>query len=937
MYESFYGGKQGRSYQIVERYDSVYDMVTAFQGGTNYTDVAFDEYVLIDTILNNNQKHNIENGLLYRRGYNSNEAFYDFGTANTTTLDRERTISVTIPVGEFGEKYTAIWNDDGTLNINLVVDNETEYRTVLAPEFYDFEYTFINPTQEGSDTGDDTGDDTGEDTGEDTEPSVNPEIEYSVAITKLTFNQARWSVSWNSYITNPGGGAIYIGQIVGSAGETPSIRLISWEEFEQATNNNLEQYQNNFIVHSPPGHISLSGDETSEELVELAEQGYDENGNRDIVRYGYCTFRDAQGNIEGIYLALDIPYTIFNFEAHGISAYPEQSFDENTNEFINDYTDSKTGIHYHYNIATNLWEYDNLISENADSTEHNFYKHYDINIPKGVHGRDISNFKILTLNKDSQEYQDPYIYDDQNNIIGYNESFIDISDDGANFNENFRNQFLTYQTTDYNRIEAGETSAVQSIAPYKIITDIDTTQRQTASVTGNYAHSYPNQLIINYTYGEPTIVDYSLIERIWIQIDNSVNQYGVEVNTSHADTNNPTYTGIHLLRKSHLYVLYSNEMRPRDLGLINFAERIWVQTEPDSSVNDVTGQPLIENHIYIQMSADTNPTDLGLIKKLEDIWIQAENDDIHPVDQEIDNNGHFVKEDYIYAKLTNETYPHELGFVRKIVGIEKDLTDQNYYVHYNYDVNGQITDDVKELLPINEIDQIDFVGDLFLIHFKNFKIPETFQQAYVREDGEVWLNLGTVVKGNHVWTNFNTYEDLILDYPNGLDNAGDISVIDRAGWLVTVGHEADVLINIETHNSISETIAFLTYDAIQDTNIVTLPENSTAILTYDNETQIYTITFTEPITPDSSEEEEEEETPEGTIPAPIQCKIESAVGYKLYGFDYRENRWYAIQDMTAGAVNPEYSILVAPATQYGMPDHIDANQLNPNGIWLIEV
>jgi len=34
---SFYGGKQGRTYHIVERYNSVHDMVSAFQQGGAYT------------------------------------------------------------------------------------------------------------------------------------------------------------------------------------------------------------------------------------------------------------------------------------------------------------------------------------------------------------------------------------------------------------------------------------------------------------------------------------------------------------------------------------------------------------------------------------------------------------------------------------------------------------------------------------------------------------------------------------------------------------------------------------------------------------------------------------------------------------------------------------------------------------------------------------
>lgn len=62
---SFYGGKQGITYNIVARYDSVADMVSAFSQGGTYTTVNYGEYVIIDT----NSKNDPQNGLLYRRGF----------------------------------------------------------------------------------------------------------------------------------------------------------------------------------------------------------------------------------------------------------------------------------------------------------------------------------------------------------------------------------------------------------------------------------------------------------------------------------------------------------------------------------------------------------------------------------------------------------------------------------------------------------------------------------------------------------------------------------------------------------------------------------------------------------------------------------------------------------------------------------------------------
>ena len=62
---SFYGGKEGRSFVIAKTFPSISEMATAFAQGYNYSDVKFDEYVLINT----EYRDNPENGRIYRRGY----------------------------------------------------------------------------------------------------------------------------------------------------------------------------------------------------------------------------------------------------------------------------------------------------------------------------------------------------------------------------------------------------------------------------------------------------------------------------------------------------------------------------------------------------------------------------------------------------------------------------------------------------------------------------------------------------------------------------------------------------------------------------------------------------------------------------------------------------------------------------------------------------
>lgn len=62
--DSFYGGKQGVDFVLRGSFTSVEEMITAFKGGSNYTDIWYGEYCIIDTPNKNDE----DNGKVYRRG-----------------------------------------------------------------------------------------------------------------------------------------------------------------------------------------------------------------------------------------------------------------------------------------------------------------------------------------------------------------------------------------------------------------------------------------------------------------------------------------------------------------------------------------------------------------------------------------------------------------------------------------------------------------------------------------------------------------------------------------------------------------------------------------------------------------------------------------------------------------------------------------------------
>lgn len=63
---SFYGGRPGSAFVIARTFPNVQAMVSSFSQGANYSDVHYDEYVLINTQDRNDE----DNGKIYRRGYN---------------------------------------------------------------------------------------------------------------------------------------------------------------------------------------------------------------------------------------------------------------------------------------------------------------------------------------------------------------------------------------------------------------------------------------------------------------------------------------------------------------------------------------------------------------------------------------------------------------------------------------------------------------------------------------------------------------------------------------------------------------------------------------------------------------------------------------------------------------------------------------------------
>ena len=114
---SFYGGRPGNAFVIVTTFRSVSDMIDAFSQGPNYTDVHYDEYVMINTV----NRDNPDNGKIYRRGYNFNEIKDGVATGGAQFIG-------TI-VGPSGSAPTLYMTDISTVNDKQAQDGYELIRT----------------------------------------------------------------------------------------------------------------------------------------------------------------------------------------------------------------------------------------------------------------------------------------------------------------------------------------------------------------------------------------------------------------------------------------------------------------------------------------------------------------------------------------------------------------------------------------------------------------------------------------------------------------------------------------------------------------------------------------------------------------------------------------------------------------------------------------
>lgn len=471
---SFYGGKQGRTYHIVQRYDCVCmaNFVQAFSSANTNTE---KEYVEINS--NIDSIENLKKGsLIY---FEQNDSYY----------------ILTKDVIKEGNIYYIIQEQNQEQNQERIpititnIDWLNEYGILIQGMVQCFakggSYSKVNYGQYV------IIDTIGEEGGRSNPQngllfrrgfnynqvlnSNEPQLSSYKISGVQQYDYEAFQSAWFQWVQNVGGGAEYIGQIVGPKGQPGTVEPVSWKS-----------YKNMSTVSPGPNGQIINIKEISDIQGSLGKEEI--NGQtiyHDTIQVATYMVKDIYGNITESLIAFDIPITVFSFSAIEGSAY----LPKNTE------------------LITRL----NPIPSQGQEQEqvyHNFSYDYKITVPRGKKGDSLESFSIETNNNGS------------------------ISPSIRN-----GNQLLVYKVRSYENSEEGKvipTFPLEGEAwkkycfPFKVIKDITSKERER-----DYYNKFKKENQSNVFSKQPVVGDiYQIsssnnLQAICIKNNNTTGQYSL--------------------------------------------------------------------------------------------------------------------------------------------------------------------------------------------------------------------------------------------------------------------------------------------------------------------------------------------------------------------------------------------------------------------------
>ena len=173
----------------------------------------------------------------------------------------------------------------------------------------------------------------------------------------------------------PAGGAIYVGTIVGPAGRSPHLKILSYDD--------IQEIQEGFQNQKSQGNLSLVKED-------LLPGKYEENNevkyNDDILWY-CASVRNQNQDDSTAYIGFKIPYPVTEFITESVSAYDSNGQVVDTSK-----------------------------AERVDDSSHPFYEKWKFSIPKGIKGNSLRNIYVTTF----KDLPNEKVFISQNNYYLYN-------------------------------------------------------------------------------------------------------------------------------------------------------------------------------------------------------------------------------------------------------------------------------------------------------------------------------------------------------------------------------------------------------------------------------------------------------------------------------------------------------------------------------------
>lgn len=267
-------------------------------------------------------------------------------------------------------------------------------------------------------------------------------------------------------------GAILIGKISGPAGRAPNVKLVPMSSVTTAANNHAGSVPHSVLLPVNSGQITMVPGK-----IPMSENEYNDN-----IKYESVTVRTDMQDDSTVYAGFEVPYPVIDFVASSTSAYVDPTITPDSDN---------------YSSETGLWN-------------HPFYNKWNLTVPKGVKGDTLGNLQIITWENRPSGINS--LYDPSTgNIIN-----ISTTDKFTS-----QEEILIYKVTNYNSSDSGS-SKHYFLGKYRDVTNVNLDNNGTLSFSFSAGEAttfdnairwitsvelnYNQQLIVNYNYGDPSIL-----------------------------------------------------------------------------------------------------------------------------------------------------------------------------------------------------------------------------------------------------------------------------------------------------------------------------------------------------------------------------------------------------------------------------------------------